>query len=311
MTVTTVAIMGAGAMGRLFGARLAEAGIDVTLVDVDAELVQALGERGIRLEDESGARDVEVKASAAGGLDVPVDLFIVFTKGMHTRAAVASISRFAGSGARVLTLQNGLGNPEIIAETFSAERIVKGMAALPADAVGTTGVRSLGAGHLEIGAFTPEGMSWVRETADVLSAAGFDTRLPADIDVGIWEKVAFNTALNVLAAVTGLTNAQMDSPPGRRVIARVLDEVVAVARSQSVHVDRSRIDAAVAHALVAHGHHRASMLQDLATGRPLEIDSIPGAVIDRARQADVPVPALEALTDALRMMVPPGQKGAR
>ena len=309
--MTTVVIVGAGAMGRLFGARLAEAGTDVTLVDVDADLLRALEERGIPLEDESGARDVEVKVSSAAGLDVPVDLFIVFTKGMHTRAAVESISRFAGTGARVLTLQNGLGNPEIIAETFPADRIVKGLAALPADAIDRTGVRSLGSGHLEIGAYTPEGMPWVRETADLLSAAGFDTRLPPDIDVGIWEKVAFNTTLNVLAAVTGMANAQMDSPSGRRVIARLLDEVVAVARSQDVHVDRTRIDSAVAHALVAHGHHRASMLQDLAAGRPLEIESIPGAVIDKAHRADVPVPALETLTDALRMMDTPRQKAGR
>lgn len=289
-------------MGRLFAARLAEAGTEVTLVDVDTELLRALAENGILLEDDAGTRTVAVAAAAAADLDGRADLYVIFTKGMHTRSAVASIAGFANTGARVLTLQNGLGNPEIIAEVFPPDRIIAGVAALPADAVGATGVRSLGKGHLELGAFDPDGQRWVREVADVLASAGFDARLSADIDVAIWEKVAFNTALNVLGALTGVTNSGLDNPPGRRVIAGVLDEVIAVAGSHGVPVDGARINQAVDHALVVHGDHRASMLQDVTAGRPAEIESIPGAVIEKAHGAGVPVPALEALTDALRIV---------
>jgi 2-dehydropantoate 2-reductase len=301
VTVGSAVVVGAGAMGRLFAARLAEAGTDVTIVDVDTALLSALSEKGILLEDDAGAREVAVTALPAEKLSGASDLYVIFTKGMHTRSAVASIARFAGTGARVLTLQNGLGNPEIIAEVFPADRIVMGVAALPADVSGDTGVRSLGAGHLEVGAFAPDGEPGVREVAAVLASAGFDARVSADIRAAIWEKVAFNTALNVLAALTGRTNAELDTAPGRRVIDTLVDEVVAVAHAQGVRADAARIHAAIDHALVAHGAHRASMLQDVAAGRPAEIESIPGAVIGRAREADVPVPALEALTDALRI----------
>ncbi|MCR2810441.1 MULTISPECIES: 2-dehydropantoate 2-reductase [unclassified Microbacterium] len=297
----SVAILGAGAMGRLFAARLAEAGIDVTLVDVDAGLLRDLGDRGVRLEDDAGVREVAVRVSPAHELSGTAQLYVIFTKGMHTRSAVASIAGMAGAGAGVLTLQNGLGNPEIIAEAFPADRIIKGVASLPADAEGTTGVRSLGKGHLDVGAFAAGGEAWAGEVAEVLASAGFDVRLPADIDAAIWEKLAFNTALNVPAALTGLSNAGMDNPPGRRVITRLVDEVLAVAHAQGVSADGARIHAAIDHALVAHADHRASMLQDVIAGRPAEIESIPGAVLERARHAKLPVPVLESFTDALRM----------
>ncbi|KAA9147605.1 2-dehydropantoate 2-reductase [Microbacterium lushaniae] len=302
-SVASVVVVGAGAMGRLFAARLSEAGTRVTLVDVDADLLRALSQRGVRLEDDAGVREVPVPACRADDLTGAADLYIVFTKGMHTRAAVAAIARFAGTGARVLTLQNGLGNPEILAEVFPADRIVAGVAALPADAWGATGVRSRGGGHLELGAFVPAGAAAVGPVAAVLASAGFDARVSPDISTAVWEKVAFNTALNVLAALTGAANAAMDTPPGRRVIARVLEEVVTVAHALGVAVDADRIRAAIDHALTSHGEHRASMLQDVTAGRPAEIDSIPGAVIERARAAGVPVPALEALTDALLIAV--------
>ncbi|TFV83869.1 2-dehydropantoate 2-reductase [Microbacterium sp. dk485] len=302
-SVASVVVVGAGAMGRLFAARLTETGTAVTLVDVDADLLRALSERGVRLEDDAGVREVAVPACRAEDLSGAADLYIIFTKGMHTRPAVASIARFAGTGARVLTLQNGLGNPETIAEVFPADRIVTGVAALPADAEGLTGVRSLGGGHLELGAFHAAGAAAVDPVAAVLASAGFDARATSDIDAAVWEKVAFNTALNVLAALTGAANAGMDIPPGRRLIARVVDEVVAVAHARGVGVDAARIHAATQHALTVHGEHRASMLQDVAAGRAAEVESIPGAVIERARAAGVPVPALEALTDALRVVV--------
>ncbi len=128
-----VVIVGAGAMGCLFAARLAEAGSVVTLVDVDRHRLTQLNEHGITLHDDDGQRDVPVRALLAEEVAGPVDLVMLFTKGMHNAAAIRSVAHLAGDRTYALTLQNGIGNADPIAEVFSSERILLGVTDFPAD----------------------------------------------------------------------------------------------------------------------------------------------------------------------------------
>jgi len=304
-----IIVIGAGAMGCLFAARIAEAGAQAMLIDVDGARLDAIAREGIRLVDDGGARTIRLETGLAAAAQPPCDLILLFTKGMHSRAAITSVAHLAQGGTHVLTLQNGLGNPEIIAETFPADHVLKGVAALPADLEGATGVVSHGNGHVELGAMTPAGLDAARSAAALLARARFDARYNETIDVAIWEKVAFNAALNALAAVSGRANAGMDNAPGRRIGSALVDEVVATAQACGVTVDPARIAGAIDFALVEHGAHKASMLQDRLAGRASEIETINGAIVARARAAGIAVPYNEVMTDLVRLLETPEGSG--
>ncbi len=298
-----ILVIGAGAMGCLFAARIAEAGAQVMLIDVDTARLAAIARNGISLTDDNGTRSVRLQSGTASEATGPFDLILLFTKGMHSRAATRSVAHLAApDGPYVLTLQNGLGNPEAIMESFPASRILKGIAALPADLHGVCGVSSHGRGHLELGAMTQDGTPGAQTAVALLDRAGFDARFSDAIDIPIWEKVAFNAALNALAAVTLQPNAGMDNAPGRRIVSAMVSEIVATAHACGVEVDRARIDRAIDFALVEHSRHQASMLQDRLAHRPSEIESINGAVCVRAAAAGVPTPVTSTMTDLVRLI---------
>lgn len=297
-----ILVIGAGAMGCLFAARIAESGADVMLIDVDKARLAAIADQGISLTDDNGTRIVPLRAGLAADSTGPFDLVLLFTKGMHSRSAIRSVAHLAESGAHVLTLQNGLGNPEIVAEVFPPDRILKGIAALPADLHDATHVSSHGAGHLELGGMTPAAHEAADDAAALLRRAGFDARTNETIDIAIWEKVAFNAALNSLGTVTLQPNSGINNEPGRRIAAAMVGEVVAIAHACAVMVDRARIDGAVDFALNHHGAHQASMLQDRLAGRATEIETINGAVVERARALGIATPVTETMTDLVRLL---------
>jgi len=301
-----VAIVGAGAMGCLFAARLASAGAEVTVIDVDAARLAALGEHGITLSDDGGERTVAVAARTAVAARGPVDLLMLFTKTIHSAAAIRSAAHLAGSDTYALTLQNGLGNAEAIAEVLPAERILVGFTDVPADLEGPTRVSSHGDGRIWLGGFVAEAMPGAERVAALFRRAALNAEADAQVQVAIWEKVAFNAALNSLATVTGLTVGGMDTPAGRRIAAAVVGEVAATAAARGILVDRPSIDAKVAHALAHHRGHKASMLQDRLAGPRTEIETINGAVVRFAEDAGIAVPVTATLADLVRLIEQPG-----
>ena len=297
-----IVIVGAGAMGCLFAVRLAEAGACVTLVDVDADRLEALRRDGVTLADDAGERTVRVRAALAAEVVAPVDLVLLFTKAMHSQAAAHSVAHLA-VGAQALTLQNGIGNAEVLAEIFPAHQVLMGVTDFPADLEGPTRIASHGQGHVRLAGFTPA--ATVAPVADLLNRAGLAAEVDHDVRAAIWEKVAFNAALNAIAAITGRTVGGMDVPPGRRLAAAVAGEVVATAAAQGIKLDREAIDRKIDFALTHHRSHKASMLQDLQAGRVTEIEAINGAVVRAARAGGVSVPVTETLADLVRLMEHP------
>jgi len=219
-----VVIVGAGAMGCLFAARLAEAGRNVTLVDVDRDRIEALSKDGILLHDANGERRIKVSATLAPQVR-ECDLVLFFTKGMHTAAAAQSVAHLASTGCYALTLQNGLGNDEAIATAFPAERILVGVTDHPADFQPPNRVHATGKGHISIGALGGAPDTAVTAVVELLADAGLNAAADSAIDVAIWQKVAFNAALNPLASVTGLTVGGMDCAEGRRIARSIVTEV--------------------------------------------------------------------------------------
>jgi len=299
----TIAIVGAGAMGCLFAARLAEAGAAVTLVDVDPARLAMLAGEGITLDDDRGERVVRIAAATvAADVSGPMDLVMLFTKGMHSAAAIRSVAHLAGPDTHALTLQNGLGNAEAMADVFAPDRILIGVTDFPADLQGSARVASHGAGQIWLGALTQGGERAVAPVVDLFNASNLAATADRDVRVAIWEKVAFNAALNPLATVTMLTVGGMNQPAGRAIAFAIVDEVVATAAAEGIAIDRDRIVGKIEHALDHHTHHKASMLQDRLAGRRTEIESINGAIVRIARRHGIATPVTATLADLVRMI---------
>jgi 2-dehydropantoate 2-reductase len=298
----SVVIVGAGAMGCLFAARLAEAGARVTLVDVDRPRLDAIGRDGITIEDDLGTRTVPVAAGTAAEVRDAPDLVLLFTKGLHSAAAVASVAHLTEPETYALTLQNGIGNADILAETFAPERVLLGVTALPSNLDGPTAISSHGAGYIALGPLRPDTLAGAEAAAQLLRRGQFDVRVDAEIEVAVWEKVAFNAALNPLGAITGLTNGEVDHPEGRRIALAVVAETVATAAARGIVIDEARIRQQVDHALANHRDHRASMLQDRLAGRQTEIGSINGAIVRAAERSGVATPVTAVLADLMRLI---------
>ncbi|MCH6468650.1 ketopantoate reductase family protein [Sinomonas terrae] len=294
------AIVGAGAMGQLFGARLQLAGEDVTLFDTQQRTIDALNSSGISLETEKGTEHVSVKARRAEDERGPFDLFVVFTKGFHTRSAVESVQHLLGPGSVGLTLQNGLGHAKILMEFFGPEHTVAGVTDFPADLEAVGRVKSSERGSVRIGSLGPQGHA--DEVAQAFNRAGLNAKVESDVRIPIWEKVAFNAALNSLSAVTGKVVGDLaKSPDARALISAVLAETRSVAASEGIDLSVERVGGAVESAFANHAAHKTSMLADLEAGRPTEVDFIGGAVVETGRESGVPTPVLETLCRLVRI----------
>lgn len=302
-----ITMLGAGAMGCLFGGLLAESGQNVTLVDINDAHLNQIRKQGLRLETDHGDRCLRgmtvLRPEQAVQAGQAPDLLIVFTKSTHTDAALRGVARLLAAPTLVLTLQNGLGNVEAVSRHVDPARLLVGMTTWPADMVGPGHVRSHGDGMVRLLSATGGVSESASHIAAVLDAAGLQCQEDPQVWRAIWEKVAFNTALNSLCAVTGCTVGELDRAPDGPGLAReVVAEVIAVAHASGVDADAASCQASVAHAIAYHRDHKPSMLQDVLAKRPTEIEAINGEVVARAHRAGVPVPNTEMLLRLVRLI---------
>jgi 2-dehydropantoate 2-reductase len=291
-----VCIVGVGAVGSLFAANLAQLDdVEVWAYDVSREHVDAINRDGLRL---SGAGDVvgRVRATTDAGELPPCDFGIVATKAMHTAAAVATAAP-ALAGGCVASVQNGLGNEEAIAE--HVERVIRGTT-FPAG-------KLLAPGHVQwdvkgdttLGPFEPKPApeSEIARLAEVCTRAGMPTEAVADARGPQWRKVIFNAATNPIGALTGLSHGRVWEDAGlRAVVGGLVDEGKAVAAAQGIELDADP-EELIAHAArpdVAYDH-KASMLQDVESRRPTEIDYLNGGIVRFGDEHAVPTPLNRAI----------------
>ena len=292
-----VLIVGAGAMGCLFGAAFHRAGCDVTLVDVAKPHVNAINAHGLELDTRAGVEHLPITASLPGDLNGMADLVVVFTKTFHTQAALEGVRDAIGSETMLLSLQNGLGNDARLAGFGSPERVMVGASMLPSDLIGPGRVRSHGDGGSKLyPAFDGGDVDGAQEVANLLSKGGLPTVLDPKIHEAIWSKAIFNAAMNPMCALTlrtpGFLGAHEES---RALIHRVVEEGVAAAHASGVMVDPQPIHDLTEVSMTDHADHEASMLQDVKAGRPTEVDSINGAIVEVARAHGVDATVTETL----------------
>jgi len=296
-----VCVLGAGAMGSLFGGLLATTGHTVTLVDVDDAHLAAIRANGLVVDTDEGSKRVRLEAVRPDAATGTPDLVLVFTKSMHTRSALDGIRRLIGQQTRLLSLQNGLGNREALLEFAPADRVFVGVTTIPADRVAPGHVRSHGDGSVRLdnaGGDSP----FAARIAAMLDEAGLPAVVDPDVTAAIWEKVAFNAAMNSVCAVSRCTVGELAALPDARALAlAIAAETTAVARAHGIEANPEAVAATVNAALDRHGSHRPSMLQDLLAGRPTEIEAINGEVVRAAIRAGIAVPHTSTLLTLVRL----------
>lgn len=295
-------ILGAGAMGSLFGGLLADARHDVTLLDVSNAQIDAIREHGLLIATDAGERRVRLPIQRPEEAVGEPDWLIVFTKTLHTVAALEGSRHLIGPSTRLLSLQNGLGNADKLAAFADSSRVAIGMTTVPADLSAPGEVHSHGQGTIRLVMSDGHYDESLHTLAGALDAAGLPCSVDPATPSAIWEKVAFNTALNSLCAVTRRSVGALGMDPGgRRLAHAVAGEVLTVARAEGHDVSDERTSSTIDYALDHHLQHKPSMLQDLLSGRETEIDTLNGAVVRVATKHGLMVPRTEMLCVLVKM----------
>jgi len=284
MTTDKLLILGTGALGTLFGARLAAAGVEVTMLGAWPEGLAALREYGARLAGQSvGAR---VRAT-----DRPEDCrgatqALVLVKAWKTVRAAEYLADCLAPGGLVLTLQNGLGNRESLAARLGPARVA-------------LGVTTVGASLLEPGVAQPGGNGTITleehpqlgRLESMLRSAGFEVHSVADAAALVWGKLVVNAAINPLTALLRLSNGQLlENLEAHALMGELARETAGVARALGVILPFPDPGQAAEDVARKTAGNRSSMLQDVLRGVPTEIDAINGAVVRLGEQAGVPTP---------------------
>lgn len=289
--------MGAGAMGCLYGGHLAETGVDVSLVDIWREHVDAINAKGLHMTGASGDRVVHVPATTDPETVGEIDLMLLFVKSYDTTQAMRDSGSLIGGDTYVLTLQNGLGNLEAITEAVGAGRVLGGTTSHGSTLVGPGEIRHAGVGPTVIGTLDGGSRSMAETAADMFNGAGLQTRVSGDVRGDIWGKVLVNLGINALTALTGLRNGQLLEIPELRLLMRLaVEEGMMVAEADGVDLGPLDHLAHVYEVAEATGVNRSSMLQDVDRRRRTEIDALNGAVVGLGEKLGVETPVNRALT---------------
>jgi 2-dehydropantoate 2-reductase len=299
-----LAIIGAGAMGSVFGAHLSEAGHDVAFVDVSRDVVDALQRDGLQVLDRRGsARTVRVRATAEPSGIGPVDLVLVFVKCYHTEAAVHAAAPLLGPHTAVLSLQNGWGNAARIAAIVGEERLLVGVTYHSATVLEPGRVAHAGEGPTFLGRLDGAVDARAAEVAGAFAQAGLPTIATPDVLTQIWAKLALNVCTLPTSALLRLSAGELVRQENALALMRaLLREAVWVARARGIALDEEERWEAITGLLRRAAGAKASMLQDVENRRRTEIDVINGAVVSEGRRLGVPTPHNQTMAWLVRAL---------
>jgi len=293
-----IVVFGAGSLGSLVGALLARGDVhDVTLVGRAAH-VEAIRRDGLRV---SGIENFVVRPDATtDGTGLAADLALVTVKAFDTDSAARELR--TGSFRAVCSLQNGMGNEEILADALDCP-ILGGTTSYGAVREAPGEVAWNGAGDLVVGPWAPRDCDGVAdEVVEAFREADVDAeRVDADgIRERLWEKLAVNAAVNPTTALARVENGALAAPPAADLVEPIAREVAATARAIGVDLDADATVGAIEAVVDDTADNESSMRQDVGRGRRTEIDVINGYVVERAREAGIAVPTNRTLWTLIR-----------
>lgn len=288
-------VYGAGALGSLVASRLADVH-EVTLIGRAAH-VHAIRSSGLRVTGKTDCVQTKIRAMTEVD-DVAPEVILVTTKSYDSAEAVGKLARFADR-AIFVSLQNGLGNEEILAGT--ADQVLGAVINQGVTFLEPGAIYHAGEGETELGPFRGTSRSDAERVANAFTAVGLRALVANDIRQRIWLKAILNAAVNPITALIGLRTGQLlDHPDLEAAMRAIVEESVAIARACQIELDADSIVDKIRSVARATRDNKSSMLQDLERGRRTEIDAINGALIERAKSRGIPAPRNELLLRLIR-----------
>lgn len=286
-----ISIIGPGAMGCLFAARLAKSGVDVSLVDHRSDRAARINAQGIMVDTSAGTEQQKVKVVSS----VPgnQDLLIVCVKSHATKGLALN-----GRGA-VLTIQNGLGNIETLCSMVGSPNLLVGVTTEASTLLADGHVRYAASGVTRLGAWTS---CSIDAASRALAKAGFAVETTESPGQAVWEKVAVNAGINPITALLDIPNGRiLDIPEARQLMRDLVVEAVKVACTEGYRFDKSLVEVAEA-TCEETKDNISSMLQDVRAKRRTEIDAISGEIMRRAQLSALPTPRTRVVWQLLKGM---------
>jgi len=286
-THPSLLLVGTGALASLFGARLAAAGVAVTMLGSWPDGLAALREHGVRLAEADGSeRAWPVRAVADPTECRGIPYALVLVKAWQTGRAAQQLAACLPADGLALTLQNGWGNRETLAQALGPQRVALGTTTLGATLLAPGVVRAGGQGPVTLGSHPRVG-----PLAGLLAEAGFDVRMAEDVAGLAWGKLVINAAINPLTALLRVPNGELlTRPEARELMGLAAAEAAAVGIAQGLRLPFTDPVAAAEDVARRTAANHSSMYQDVQRGRPTEIDAICGAVVQAGQRLGVPTP---------------------
>jgi len=233
-----IAVVGAGAMGSLYGGKLsAIPGNEVYMLDVWKDHVDAINANGLLMEEDGEFIKYPVKATTDASTVGVCDLVLVFVKSTLTKSAVENNRAVFGPDTLVLTLQNGLGNVDLIAEVVGDKNIIAGTTACGANMIGPGKMRHAGTGATIIGELTGETTDRLKKVVDMITEAGLMGQLSNNVTGLIWDKLIVNVGINAICGILDRQNGKLlEYPEMEFLMEAAVAEAIAVAKAKGVEL---------------------------------------------------------------------------
>ncbi len=303
-----IVIVGGGAIGRLFGSFLVQGENEVTLLDIDNEVVGAMRDYGIGvvksdLDDPDTVTPVPVTAITDAQLVDSSDLVLLMVKSFSTRAAAQSVAHLVTADCPMLCIQTGLGNLEIAERVVPREHILAGFTFMSGTALGGAKVRHGRAGKTYIGELDGSITERVQKIGNIFEQSGLSTRVVPDIIGRLWCKVIVFSAINPLSSIlkvpNGCLTGKMESIT---LMKRLLDEGRAVADACGIDLVYTDLYELLFDACQQSANNLSSMLQDILNERATEIEAQNGALCRYAEEYGIPVPTHRTMVELVKLL---------
>lgn len=297
-----IAIVGPGALGALIAGFLKhKTKEEIWLLDKHEERARKERESGIRIEGISGSILAKLNVTADPKEIGAADIVIICVKSYSTEDACKDIKEMVTDKTHVLSLQNGIGNIQILNDHFGPERVIAGITNHGSTLLDVGRVRHAGRGDTIIGTSGGRVMGEIRTVAAILSKAGFETKISKDIDSVIWSKLIVNVGINALTAITRLANGRLvEFEETRSVMRTAVQEAVRVVKRKRIKLAYDDAIQKVETVCKATSENVSSMLQDVLNKKRTEIDFINGAIARQGKALGIPTPVNEVLTNIVK-----------
>ncbi len=297
-----IAVIGAGAMGSIYGGHLSQHN-DVCFVDTNPAVVETINKEGLKIDEDGATNVYHPRALTDASAEGPADLVILFVKSIFSRAALSGNKNLIGPQTRLLTLQNGAGHEDLLKEFAPVEHVLIGTTEDNGAVLAPAHVRRGGVGKTNVGMLTEDKDGFLEKLKAAFDCCGFQVAIHKNIQQLIWNKLFTNVSLS---AVTGILQVDMGYIAANeyawKLTKRLIHEAVLVAKAAGLEADEAAITEKVRQTSIGSPNGCTSIRADLRDGRRTEVDTISGAVVREAARRGVAVPSHEFVVNMVHAM---------